>query len=148
MEWHLKTFEELTTSELYKIMKARTDVFVVEQTCPYPELDDYDQPALHLYSEENGRIAVYVRLLPSNSRYAEASIGRVLVTQPFRGKGYARSIMNKAITYITSEWQEQTIKLQAQKYLQGFYESLGFEQISDVYIEDDIPHIDMIWQQK
>ncbi|WP_217587336.1 GNAT family N-acetyltransferase [Lentibacillus saliphilus] len=148
MNWHLKSFEELTNDQLYKIMKARVDVFVVEQSCPYPELDDYDQIAMHYFLEIDQNIAAYVRLMPANSRYELASIGRVIVTKPYRHNGYARDIMEKAKAYIVQEWQETQIKIQAQQYLQNFYESLGFEQISDMYLEDNIPHIDMVWQLK
>lgn len=144
MNWKLKKFDELTTSQLYTILKARVDVFVVEQQCPYPELDRFDEQALHLYLEEHDQIKAYARLLPKNSRYPEASIGRVLVVEQFRGKGYANMLMEKAVTFITTEWKEQKIKLQAQTYLQHFYESFGFKLITKPYVEDGIPHIDMI----
>ena len=148
MEYYIKTFNELTNDELYQLLKARVDVFVVEQNCPYPEIDNYDQEATHYFLKDNEAIAALVRLLPSGSRYKEASIGRVLVTEKYRGHGYARDIMNKAMKYIENEWNEGKIKLQAQTYLEKFYSSLGFKRISDEYLEDNIPHIDMIWQRK
>src|SRR5699024_8905851 len=132
MHWHSKTFEELTNDELYNILKARVDVFVVEQACPYEEVDNYDQKAIHYFAEKDGSIAALVRILPKHTTYDEVAIGRVLVTKAFRGQGLAREIMNRAIAFVAEEWNEHTIKIQAQTYLQAFYESLGFEKISAV----------------
>lgn len=143
MEWNLKKFNELSVNELYKILKARMDVFVVEQTCPFPELDNYDQQSLHLSLKNDQELLAYVRILPPNSKYKETSIGRVLVTKEHRGNGYAEMIMRKAINHVFNEWEEDVILIQAQNYLNAFYSSLGFEQITDIYIEDDIPHVDM-----
>ena len=148
MEYYIKTFHELTNEELYQLLKARVDVFVVEQECPYPEIDNYDQQAIHYFLKDNEDIVALVRLLPAGFRYKKPSIGRVLVTEKYRGHGYARDIMNKAIKYIQKEWNEDKMKLQAQVYLEKFYSSLGFKRISDEYLEDNIPHIDMIWQRK
>lgn len=147
LDWNMKNFQELTNDELYSIMKARVDVFVVEQECPYEELDNYDQEASHCFLKIDGRIAAYVRILPKNTKYEEVSIGRVLVVKNFRGNGYAKLIMKKAMNYAENQWQENKIKIQAQKYLHTFYSSLGFNQVSDVYLDDNIPHIDMIWDK-
>ncbi|WP_163971749.1 GNAT family N-acetyltransferase [Oceanobacillus halotolerans] len=148
MNWYRKSFQELTNKELYQLMKARVDVFVVEQECPYPELDNYDQEALHFFAKMDDEIVAIVRLLPADLKFKEASIGRVMVVEKYRGNGYATQIMEKAIKFITEEWEETAIKIQAQEYLKNFYGSLGFEQISESYLEDDIPHIDMIWERK
>ncbi|GIO27157.1 GNAT family N-acetyltransferase [Ornithinibacillus bavariensis] len=145
MHWQLKSFNELTVQELYGILKARTDIFVVEQECPYPELDNYDQKSLHYYLTVEGEIAAYVRLLPKGLVYKETpAIGRVLVVEKFRSRGYAREIMENALHIIDEKWQESSVRIQAQAYLKGFYESLGFQQISSEYLEDGIPHIDML----
>lgn len=143
MKWYCKRFDELTNRELYSILKARVDVFVVEQECPYEELDDLDQLAIHYFSEVNDEIAALVRILPKNTTYQDVAIGRVLVTKTFRNQGLAREIMNRAIAFVREEWRENNIMIQAQTYLQSFYEGLGFNQISPVYEEDQIPHIDM-----
>ncbi|HLR16073.1 MAG TPA: GNAT family N-acetyltransferase [Bacillota bacterium] len=144
MNWHMKRFSELTNEELYGLLKARVDVFVVEQECPYEDIDNLDQQAMHYFAEHDGEIAATVRILPRKTTYEEVAIGRVLVVKKFRGQGLARKIMQQAITFIHEEWKEKEIKLQAQTYLQSFYESLGFKQVSEVYEEDEIPHIDML----
>lgn len=144
MTWTLKKFQDLSVFELYSILKARVDIFVVEQSCAYPEIDNYDQQAMHLFLKNNENLIAYVRILPKHTKYNEVSIGRVLVLKDYRFQGYATKIMQKAIHYIINEWQEQTIKIQAQHHLKKFYSSLGFKQISDVYLDDNIPHIDMI----
>lgn len=148
MNWSFKKFNELSVNELYNILKARVNVFVVEQACAYPEIDDYDQQSLHLFLKDNERLVAYVRILPTHSKYKEVSIGRVLVVEEYRGHGYAEKIMKKAINHIVTFWEEDTIKIQAQHYLSEFYSALGFEQITDIYLEDDIPHIDMILKNK
>ncbi|MFD2044327.1 GNAT family N-acetyltransferase [Ornithinibacillus salinisoli] len=149
MEWCLKEFNEIPNGELYELLKARVDVFVVEQECPYPELDNYDQGSMHYYLKINDEIAATVRMMPKGLKYPnEASIGRVMVVKKFRGYGYARELMQKAIDYITTEWKMEQIKIEAQVYLRHFYGSLGFEQISEEYLEDGIPHIDMLRIQK
>ena len=144
MTWTLKKFQDLSVFELYSILKARVDIFVVEQSCAYPEIDNYDQQAMHLFLKSNENLIAYVRILPKHTKYNEVSIGRVLVLKDYRFQGYATKIMQKAIHYIINESQEQTIKIQAQHHLKNFYSSLGFKQISDVYLDDNIPHIDMI----
>ncbi|QDP39116.1 GNAT family N-acetyltransferase [Radiobacillus deserti] len=144
MEWMYKRFDELTALELYQIIKARIDVFVVEQDCPYPELDNHDQAAVHLYLHHDKDIVAYARLLPPGSTYCQASIGRVLVHSNYRGGGYGKELLIRSIDYIINEWQEKEIKIQGQEYLRRFYGSFGFEEISDVYLEDGIPHVDML----
>ncbi|MFS0675014.1 GNAT family N-acetyltransferase [Ornithinibacillus sp. 179-J 7C1 HS] len=149
MEWHLKSFQELTNNELYEILKARTDIFVVEQDCPYPELDNCDQESLHYFLTVDGELAAYIRLLPKGLKYEDyVAIGRVMVVKKYRSYGYARQIMEKGIHYIHEEWKENKIKIQAQVYLRNFYGSFGFEQISNEYLEDGIPHIDMVLERK
>lgn len=144
MNFQLKTFNELTTTELYNILKERTDVFVVEQNCPFPEVDGKDLQSYHLFKEENGEIIAYLRILPPGVSYPELSIGRVLVKEDYRGQKLAQQMMEEALSYITSELKETTVKIQAQHYLEDFYRSFGFEVISEVYLEDGIPHIDML----
>lgn len=146
MEWKLKTFEELTNLEVYNILKERTNVFVVEQNCTYEEVDGYDLVSRHLFKELNGEVVAYLRILPKHTKYKECSIGRVIVKKEFRGTGLAKEMLKHAITIIEKDLKDTEIKIQAQQYLEHFYGSFGFQTISDVYLEDDIPHIDMIFK--
>ncbi|AMM97774.1 GNAT family N-acetyltransferase [Bacillus pumilus] len=143
VNWTCETFEELTKEDLYLILMERVNVFVVEQTCPYPEIDQRDQEALHLMAKEDGTIVAYCRIFQSGIIYEEASIGRVLVTQAGRKKGYGKMLLSKALEKL-SELGETSVKIQAQAYLKSFYESFGFKAVSDCYEEDGIPHLDMV----
>lgn len=146
MSWKLKSFNELSTPELYGILQARTQVFVVEQECPYMEVDGKDLHAYHLYKEENGEVVAYARLLPAGVSYKEPSIGRVLVKEEYRGKGFASELVKRGLSLIHDEWGERTVKIQAQEYLREFYGSFGFRAVTETYLDDGIPHIDMILQ--
>lgn len=144
MNWYIKKFTELSTNELYKILQERVNVFVVEQNCPYPEMDGKDPQSYHLFVEEDDKIIAYTRLLPAGLAYQQASIGRVLVNEHFRNTGLGKQIMDKSIEFLTDQLQEKEIKIQAQEYALKFYESFGFKAVSDVYPEDNIPHVDMV----
>ncbi len=144
MKFKIKHFNELNTDILYKILKTRIDVFVVEQNCPYAECDNKDQQSYHLYYEENGEIAAYLRILPAGLSYREPSIGRVLVADKFRRLGYAEKMMKTAADFIKEEFAANSIRISAQEYLNDFYQSLGYKNVSKVYLEDDIPHIEML----
>ncbi|WP_417900430.1 GNAT family N-acetyltransferase [Bacillus haimaensis] len=146
MGWKLKRFNELTNQELYEILKERTSVFVVEQNCPYPEVDGKDPQSYHLFKEENGEIISYLRVLPAGVSYKEASIGRVLVKKEYRGQGLAEELLRRGIDFIHVELKEDTVKIQAQDYLRKFYGSFGFKAITETYLEDNIPHVDMLLQ--
>ncbi|MCY7470232.1 MULTISPECIES: GNAT family N-acetyltransferase [Bacillus] len=143
IKWTCQTFEQLSKEDLYLILMERVNVFVVEQTCPYPEIDHRDQEALHLIAKENGTIVAYCRIFQNGIMYKEASIGRVLVTQAGRKKGYGKLLLIKTLEKL-SELGETSVKIQAQAYLKSFYESFGFKAVSDVYDEDGIPHLDMV----
>ena len=147
MNWKLKKFDELTNSELYKILKERTLVFVVEQNCPYLEVDGKDPYSYHLFKEDNGEIVAYLRVLPAGVSYQEMSIGRVFVKKEYRGQGIAGELLQKGLDFIQHELKETKVKIQAQDYLRNFYSSFGFHPISGIYLEDNIPHVDMILQR-
>ncbi|QOY35619.1 GNAT family N-acetyltransferase [Anaerobacillus isosaccharinicus] len=144
MSWQLKTFDELTKNQLYTIIKERINIFVVEQNCPYPELDDLDQNSFHLFLQEEGEIRAYCRILPKGLKYEEVSIGRVIVKEKYRRSGIASLLMKNAIAFVEEELKETKIKIQAQDHLRHFYQSFGFTSISEVYLEDGIPHVDMV----
>lgn len=143
VNWTCQTFDQLSKEDLYLILMERVNVFVVEQTCPYPEIDHRDQEALHLMAKEDGTIVAYCRIFQSGMMYEEASIGRVLVTQAGRKKGYGKMLLSKALEKL-SELGETRVKIQAQAYLKSFYESFGFKAVSDCYDEDGILHLDMV----
>ena len=146
MNWKIKRFEELTTTELYEILRVRAEVFVVEQTCVYQDLDLKDKKAYHLFCENNGEIVAYLRILDKGVSYPEISIGRVLTRETNRRIGLAREMMQKAILFIKEDLNEMQIRISAQLYLKKFYESLGFSVTSDIYLEDDIEHIEMVYR--
>lgn len=146
MEVNIKTFFELSNLELYKIIEARVDVFVVEQNCPYKECDNKDQESYHLYYKEQDEIAAYLRIIPAGISYPEISIGRVLVNNKYRGNGLAKEMMRKAILFVEENFDSKIIKISAQEYILKMYQNLGFEVVSDRYLEDDIPHYDMIYK--
>ncbi|MFM1794702.1 MAG: hypothetical protein RL642_1087 [Bacteroidota bacterium] len=143
-DWSLKKFHELTALEVYEILKLRSEVFVVEQNCVFLDMDDKDQDAHHLQGRINGELAAVVRILPPGLSYTEPSIGRVVSSPKFRRQGVGIELMKTAIHETITLYGNVAIKIGAQLYLKKFYESFGFEQCSDTYMEDDIPHIKMI----
>ncbi|HBI93678.1 MAG TPA: GNAT family N-acetyltransferase [Terrisporobacter glycolicus] len=147
MNWKIKKFNELNIEEIYKILALRNEIFIVEQECPYLDCDDKDLNSYHLFLTENGQIVSYLRILEKGVSYDEISIGRVAVKKSYRGKGISRKMMQKAIEFIENNLSENTIKIQAQAYLLDFYSSLGFKAVSEEYLEDNIPHIDMIYKK-
>ncbi|MGL6106922.1 GNAT family N-acetyltransferase [Romboutsia sp.] len=147
MDWKLKKFKELELEEIYKILELRNEVFVVEQECAYQDCDGKDENSYHLFSEDNGKVVAYLRILEKGVSYDEIAIGRVCIRRDYRGKGISREMMLKAIEFIENSLNENEIKIQAQSYLLDFYKSLGFEAISDEYLEDNIPHIDMLYNK-
>lgn len=148
MNWIIKTFNELSINELYNILKVRNQVFVVEQDCPYQDCDDKDRYAYHLFLELEGEILAYLRIVEKGISYDEISIGRVLTSQGYRGKNYGRQIMLKALDFIENSLKGDAIRISAQYYLIDFYKSLGFKEVSQQYLEDDIPHIEMLYNAK
>lgn len=145
MNWYTKSFTELSIDELYKILQLRSAVFVVEQDCPYQDIDDKDRDAIHLWNvDQEGTITAYCRLLPAGISYKEPSIGRVATALNIRNTGVGRIMMQKAISCIYDTWNLPAIRISAQLYLSRFYTSLGFEQVGEPYLEDNIPHIEML----
>ena len=142
MEIVKKRFSELTLEELYSILKVRAEVFVVGQNIIYQDMDGIDFSSTHLFIRENEQICSYLRIIDSGVKYKEMSIGRVLTIESQRGKGYARKLMELAIE--DAEKRSQPVRIEAQAYLTDFYRSLGFKQVSDVFILEDIPHVEMI----
>ncbi|MTI65808.1 MAG: GNAT family N-acetyltransferase [Firmicutes bacterium] len=146
MEIIVKKYNELTLDELYDILKIRTDTFVVEQNCPYPECDGKDKFSYHMIGKKNNEIIAYLRILPKGISYKEVSIGRVLVKKDHRGLELGKQIMKRAIKFIREDLKENFIRISAQKYLLNFYINLGFTKESEVYLEDGIEHIEMLFK--
>ncbi len=145
LNWKLIDFNDFTPQGLYDVLKVRTDVFVVEQTCPYPELDNKDQISKHFCGyDAHGNLLAYTRILPPGISYKEASIGRVLVAQSARDKKYGKILMTLSIQITQHLYPKADVKIGAQCYLEQFYTSLGFNKTSEPYLEDGIPHIEMV----
>lgn len=142
--WYHKSFNELSPQELYAIMHLRSEVFVVEQNCPYLDPDGKDLQSWHLMGWDGDKLVAYSRLLPAGLAFDEISIGRVVSSPAYRGTGAGKELMNNAISTAYQLFGHQPIRIGAQLYLQKFYESLGFVQVSEMYLEDDIPHIEMV----
>lgn len=142
--WKHKAFSELTTEELYRILQLRVNIFVNEQQCFYPELDDKDFHCSHLWAEIGHEIIVYARLVPPSFSYPEPSIGRIVTNPSFRGNNYGKSLVEKAIALTYEKHGQTAIQIGAQTYLKKFYGCFGFEQVSEEYLDFGIPHIDMI----
>lgn len=144
ISYTLKSFPELTTTELYAILQLRAEVFVVEQHCPYQDLDGKDQSSYHVLGWLNDKLVAYCRILPKGISYPHAaSIGRVVNSPSLRGQGVGKSLMLHAIELCRTLFPGESITISAQHYLLRFYQDLGFQEQGDVYLEDDIPHIEM-----
>lgn len=144
MEWRIKSFSDLSSLELYKILQLRINVFMLEQDCLYPECDDKDLKGQHLYLVVEDQCLAYARLLPPDVSYPNcSSIGRVVVHADHRQHKYGQVLMERAIAYLKNEFPEVPIRISAQEYLKRFYTNFGFKIESDVYLEDDIPHLEM-----
>ncbi len=142
--WEIKALDELTLLELHDLLRVRLDIFVVEQNCPYSEIDGMDPLCTHVIGKtEAGELIATARIAPAGTIYSECSIGRVVVKEEFRQFKIGKELMDISIDYCESTMKVKTIKIAAQLYLKKFYSSLGFEQISDVYPWDGIDHIDM-----
>ncbi|WP_304342954.1 GNAT family N-acetyltransferase [Chryseobacterium koreense] len=142
--WKIKPFEQLTAAELYRIMKARVDVFVVEQQCPYPDLDGYDGEAVHIWGELQNEVVAYCRIFDRGIKYREASVGRVLTPLKYRNLKLGKTVMAIAVSTIENRFRTGEIRISAQDYLLRFYTELGFRDTGKKYLEDDIPHTEML----
>jgi ElaA protein len=139
-----KTYSELTKNELYEILRLRAEVFIVEQNCPYQDVDNKDQKAVHVLGYNNNELIAYSRIFKPNDYFDLASIGRVVVAENQRKYKYGYQLMEESIKVVNKYFNETTIAVSAQKHLKKFYNNLGFKQKGKGYLEDDIPHIYMI----
>jgi ElaA protein len=143
LQFQWARFESLSALEVYEIIQARESVFVVEQQCPYQEVDGLDLHAWHLRARVGDALAAYARIVDPGLKYAQPSIGRVMTVRNFRAHGFGRPLMREAIRFTHQAFPGQGIRISAQARLKLFYESLGFAPDGPEYSEDGIPHIDM-----
>ena len=140
-----KTFYELSNQELYQILRLRSEVFVVEQDCPYQDLDGLDEVGTHLWLEEDNEVVSYLRINPPKTRFDEVSFGRIVTKQSARKKGLSEAIILKSLEIVEKEGLGP-VRISAQSYLEKYYAKFGFVKCSDEYLEDNIPHIEMLRQ--
>lgn len=146
MKFEIKKFNELSILELYAILRLRVEIFVVEQDCPYQDLDNKDQSAYHLIVKDNNEIVGVLRIIPEGVSYKEMAIGRLVVKESHRGQGIALKMMKKAINFIVNDLNKSKIRLSSQAYLIDFYQNLGFKRVSEVYLEDGIDHYEFLYE--
>ncbi len=143
LQWRCLNFSQLTLDQLYALLRLRAEVFVVEQDCPYQDLDGNDQLGLHVLGLKGDILVAYTRLLPPGLKYDGCSIGRVVTSPQLRRDGLGKQLMQFSIDSCQQHWPEQEITISAQQYLENFYQGFGFLTESDPYQEDGIPHIRM-----
>ncbi len=140
----IKKFDELSPQDIYSILQLRSEVFVVEQNCVYQDIDNKDQYALHILLKKDDNLIGYSRIFKRGDYFKEASIGRVLIKKLERNNRHGSLLMQLSIKAIKDYFKENTVKISAQTYLKKFYNELGFDSIGDEYLEDGIPHIEML----
>ena len=144
IQWYCKDFTSLLPEELYQAMRLRNAVFVVEQNCVFQDADNKDQSSYHFMAWNDEKLVAYARIVPPGIIYEQASIGRVVTSPSVRHNSIGKELMKKSIESIHKLFGVVSIKIGAQLYLQKFYSSFGFQQTSNVYLEDGIEHIEMI----
>jgi ElaA protein len=147
LNWIYKPFNELTTNELYSVLQLRSEVFVVEQNCVYQDIDGKDLKSTHLMAWHNDNLVAYTRLVPAGISFEEVSIGRVITSPFYRGLGIGITLLEKSIEQILATYQTNKIRIGAQLYLKKFYEGFGFIAEGDEFLEDGIPHIEMVLER-
>lgn len=151
LRWDVKSIQELSVSQFFDVLQLRVDVFVVEQQCAYPELDEHDRHAetRHLSGyDASGQLMAYARILPAGLSFSEVSLGRFVVRKDARGQGIGHQLLSEALKEIQTSWPGHAIRISAQDYLEKFYGQYGFTRVSDVYLEDGIRHVEMVKKSK
>ena len=145
--WRIKHFNEMTAKEIYDICVLRNAVFIVEQNCPYQDIDGLDEACWHIWGHERGKVAAYMRLIPPGITYEEASIGRVITAPDYRGTGLGNDLMRYGLEFMDKKGYH-TLRIGAQQYARPYYEKWGFVADDDGYLEDEIPHVHMVRRKK
>ena len=146
MKWSCKAFKELSLDEFHDIIQLREVVFVVEQDCPYLDVDGKDKDALHVFGEYQGNIVATTRILKPGKSYDEVAIGRVVTSPTVRGMGIGKKLMQESMKFVQAHFGEVPVRISAQTYLLKYYKSFGFEQTGKEYLEDNIPHLEMLYK--
>ena len=141
---YFRSYDELTKCELFDIFFLRQEVFIVEQNCVYQDIDQKDHYSYHLLAYDNEILVAYLRIVQPGISYKEPSIGRVITKMSYRRRGLSNNLINSAIQKVRDVYNHSNIRISAQEYLIPFYTSLNFVPVGEVYLEDDIPHIEMI----
>ena len=144
MNWQIKTFEELTVAEVYAVLQLRAEIFVVEQDCPYQDVDGKDADSYHVLGGDSHWLEAYARIVKPGISYKEMAIGRVVVKAHLRGTGAGKELMRQCHAFIDQELGAQPIRISAQSHLTHFYEQVGYVSTGKEYLEDGIPHTEMI----
>ena len=144
-QWQTCDFAGLNTLELYAALRLRQQVFVLEQHCAYLDLDNLDQDAIHMLCWQDGLLLAYQRCLAPGANFSESALGRIVVSAPARGRDLGRELVRRGIKHNLERWPRHDIRINAQAYLQAFYAELGFVAQGEVFDEDDIPHIQMVY---
>ncbi len=147
INWQCRLFDALSAYELYAIIRLRNEVFVVEQNCVYQDADNKDPLCYHLCGWDNENLVAYARLVPPGISYSEPSIGRIVSSPLYRKHGAGRALVAKAMELCVLNFDKKSIKIGAQLYLKKFYESFGFSQCGEMYLEDGIPHTTMLYEE-
>lgn len=142
--WQWSALSELSPRQVYAVFAARVAVFIVEQECAYQDLDGLDIEAEHLIAWSGPEVAGYLRLLAPGVRFSEPSLGRIITAHDFRGTGLGRELVARGIEHARLRYPRQGVRISAQAHLQSFYQSFGFETVTERYLEDGIPHVDML----
>jgi len=144
LDWQSASYQQLSTEVLFEILRLRQAIFIIEQECPYPDIDDADKQAIHLCAWNAGTLAAYARVLAPGVSYTQASIGRIATNKKYRGTGLGKQLMTSAINLTARKFPDHAIKIGAQQHLEPFYKSFGFHTVSEPYDEDGILHIHML----
>jgi len=146
MKWSCKAFKELSLDEFHDIIQLREIVFVVEQDCPYLDVDGKDKDALHVFGEYEGNIVATTRILKPGKSYDEVAIGRVVTSPTVRGMGMGKQLMEESMKFVQLHFGKVPVRISAQTYLLRYYKSFGFIETGEEYLEDNIPHFEMLYK--
>ncbi|MEM8562634.1 MAG: GNAT family N-acetyltransferase [Pseudomonadota bacterium] len=145
--WQISQFEALSNAELYALLRLRQEVFVLEQECLYQDLDNRDQSAVHLFCWEKNELMAYQRALAPGACFADSALGRIVVSVKARGHQVGKALVQRGVQHNLTRWPEHDVRINGQARLEHFYRSLGFAVEGDLFDEDGIPHLHMVYRR-